>query len=210
MARVLHIQASPRGEASYSNRCAWAFLEAYREVRPEDVIETLDLASAPPVPFHGEAAMAKMAVMAGQEPDPAEARVWEHVVRTIDHFKKADKVLLSSPMWNFSVPYPLKHYIDVIIQPRETFRYTGPGQVEGLAGGRPMTLILARGGRYAEGSGHEALDRQKPYLALAFGFIGFEDIRSILIEPTASEGPEVAEQTLEKAVEEAREAAGAF
>ena len=42
MSKLLHILASPRVE-SYSTRVAEAFVDAYRQARPEDYVETLDL-----------------------------------------------------------------------------------------------------------------------------------------------------------------------
>jgi FMN-dependent NADH-azoreductase len=210
MARVLHVQASPRGEESFSIRTAGAFLEAYAKAHPGDTIETLDLAADPPPPFRGDEARAKMRILGGQAPAPQQAKAWARVTAVIRRFKKADNFIFSSPMWNFALPYHLKHYLDVLIQPGETFRYTPEGRVEGLLRGRPCMLILARGGRYGPGSGGEAMDFQLPYLKAALGFIGLEDIGVILIEPTAAEGPDVAEKTLAAAIADARRKAAAF
>ncbi|OGK10273.1 MAG: hypothetical protein A2W80_08310 [Candidatus Riflebacteria bacterium GWC2_50_8] len=44
----------------------------------------------------------------------------------------ADIIIISVPMWNFGMPYRLKHYLDVIVQPRHLFCYTDNGLV-GLA-----------------------------------------------------------------------------
>jgi FMN-dependent NADH-azoreductase len=210
MAHVLHIQASPRGDESFSIRTARAFLEAYAKTHPGDTIETLDLASDPPPPFRGEAAGAKMRILGGQAPAAEQAKAWAKVTETIRRLKKADKLLVSSPMWNFSLPYPLKHYIDVVVQPGETFRYTPEGKVEGLLAGRPCILILARGGRYGPGTGAAAMDFQLPYLKTVLGFLGIEKVGVILIEPTAAEGPDAAEKALAAAVADARRKAPAF
>ena len=37
-------------------------------------------------------------------------------------FALADRVLISTPMWNFGIPYKLKQWIDVITQPGLAFR----------------------------------------------------------------------------------------
>lgn len=210
MAHVLHIQASPRGRESFSIRTAEAFLAAYAESHPDDTTETLDLVKAPPLPFRADEAGAKMQLLAGQAPTDRRAEAWKKVVRTIEHFKRADKIVLSSPMWNFGVPYSLKHYIDVLVQPCETFRYTADGRVEGLVKGRPAMLILARGGRYGPGSGGEAMDYQLPYLKAILGFIGFEKVDAILVEPTAAGGPGGARKVLEAAIAEACRKGPAF
>ena len=148
--------------------------------------------------------------MAGQEPRDEAARAWKRVVRVIDHFKAADKIVIAAPMWNFSIPYQLKRYIDVIVQPGLTFTYSPAEGYRGLVTGRPAMLILARGGEYPAGSETAAYDMQRPYLELILRFIGFERINTILVEPTLMQGPEVAERKVEEAIARAEAAAEAF
>jgi len=209
VATILHIVASPRSE-SYSTRLAGAFFGAYRQVRPEDRIETLDVFRADIPPFYAPAAKAKYAVMAGQAPrDEAEA-AWQPVIRAINHFKRFDKYVLSSAMWNFGVPYRLKQYIDVIVQPGYTFSFSPDQGYKGLVTGKPVMLIVARGGSYGRGSGAEAMDFQRPYLDAILRFIGFTEIETLVVEPTLAAGPEAAAKTLAQAIAAAREKAGTF
>jgi FMN-dependent NADH-azoreductase len=86
-------------------------------------------------------------------------------------------------MWNFFIPYKLKHFIDLITQPGLTFSFSSESGFRGLVTGKPVPVIYARGGEYGKAES-SAMDFQKPYLELLLGFIGFQDIRSILIEPT--------------------------
>jgi len=137
MAHILHVQASPRRDESFSIRTARAFFDAYAKTHPGDTIETLDLAARPPIELGGEAAGAKVQILGGQAPAGEQAKAWAKVAETIRHLKKADKLLVSSPMWNFTLPYRLKHYIDVVVQPGETFRYTPEGKIQGLLAGKP-------------------------------------------------------------------------
>ena len=151
MSKLLHILASPRVE-SYSTRVAKAFLDAYRRARRDDQIETLDLFQADIPPFYAPQAKAKYAVMGGQTPrDEAEA-AWKPIVNAINHFKGFDKYVLSSPMWNFGVPYRLKQYVNVIVQPSLTVAFSPEKGYTGLVTGRPLLLILARGGVYKTGN----------------------------------------------------------
>jgi FMN-dependent NADH-azoreductase len=83
-------------------------------------------------------------------------------------------------MWNFGIPYKLKHYFDVIVQPGYTFSAEN-GNYKGLAGGKPICVIYARGGSFADDS---PFDFQKKYLDFILGFIGFTDIKSIICQPT--------------------------
>jgi FMN-dependent NADH-azoreductase len=210
MATVLHIQASPRGEESFSYRTAQAFLEAYRKSHPGDRVRTLDLFAGTAAEFGLAVARGKYRILHGQEQTPEEKQAWKVVEATIADFKQADKYLISSPMWNFSIPYPLKQYIDVLVQPVYTFAYTAEEGYKGLVTGRPAMLILARGSDYLPGTQAAALDYQRPYLEFILRFIGFTDIRTILIEPTLAGGPEAAEQKLAEAVSKARVEAQRF
>jgi len=209
MAKLLHILASPRVE-SYSTRVAKAFLDSYRQARPDDQIEVLDLFRADIPPFHAPQAKAKYAVMAGQTPRDEAQTAWQPVIKTINHFKGFDKYLLSSPMWNFAVPYRLKQYIDVIVQPSLTVAFSPEKGYTGLVTGRPLMLILARGGAYQTGNPCETFDFQETYLRSIFGFIGFSDIRTVYIQGTLQNKPEQVEADTRKAIAKASDAAMEF
>lgn len=204
MARVLHIQSSPRGGESFSIRLAGEFLAAYRQAHPHDTIETLDLFAVDIPVFTAPQAKAKYAVLAGETPMDEAGRAWKEVIEAIDHLKSADLIVISAPMWNFSIPHRLKAYIDVIVQPGLTFSYSPQEGYAGLLTGKKAVLLLARGGDYSPGSGAEQLDMQKPYLEHILAFMGIADIRTIIVQPTLMGGPEVAEETLAQAVAEAR------
>jgi FMN-dependent NADH-azoreductase len=209
MAKLLHILASPRVE-SYSTRVAKAFLDSYRQAQPGDYIEVLDLAHANIPPFLAPQAKAKYTVMAGQPPRNDAETAWQPVIETIDHFKGFDKYVISSPMWNFGVPYRLKQYIDVIVQPSLTVAFSPEKGYTGLVAGRPLMLILARGGQYHTGNPLETFDFQESYLRCVFGFIGFTDIRTVYIQGTLQNEPEQVEADTRKAVAEASDAAMEF
>jgi len=113
-------------------------------------------------------------------------------------------------MWNFSIPYRLKQYIDLIVQPGYTFSYSQDKGYEGLVVGKPMLPIYARGGQYPAGTEAEVFDLQTKYIELIFRFVGFEDIRSIVVEPTLLGGPDVAEVKRQEAIDKAKEMAVTF
>lgn len=207
MARLLHVQASPRGPESFSARAAEAFVKAYLQGHPQAEVETLEVFAADLPAFDAPAAKAKYSVLAGEEPTDETARVWKRVVEVVDQLKAADVVLISSPMWNFGIPYRLKQWVDVIVQPALTFSYSPEQGYQGLITGRAAVLILARGGDYSSGSGYEKYDMQKPYLDAVLRFIGFADVRSVIVQPTLQGGPDVGRQELDHAVAEAADLA---
>jgi FMN-dependent NADH-azoreductase len=209
MAKILYIAASPRAE-SYSMRVADAFLLAYRNANPEDAIEKLDLFRAEIPPFLAPQAKAKYAVLAGQAPKDEAQAAWAGVIKAVNHFKGFDRYVLASPMWNFSIPYRLKQYIDVIVQPGLAFTYSPQSGYTGLVTGRPLMLILARGGNYGPGNPLETFDFQETYLRGIFGFIGFTDIRAVHINGTLMNKPEQVEADTLKAMADASKAAMVF
>ena len=117
MTRLLYIEASPRKKRSSSIEVAHAYLEAYQQNHPAGEIETLDLWQKEIPRFDGDVINSKYAIMHGQAHTEAQRKAWRAVEQTIADFKRADRYLFSLSMWNFNIPYQLKHYIDVIVQP---------------------------------------------------------------------------------------------
>lgn len=204
MARLLHIHASPRAWQSYSFRVASAFLEAFQSRHPGVGVETLNLFTAGIPEFTAPAAAAKYAVMDGQEPQDEAEQAWEKVVELIRDFASADAYVISTPMWNFSIPYKLKQYVDNLVQPGLTFSYSPTEGYRGMLLNKSALLILARGGEYPVGSEAAGMDMQKPYLETILRFIGVTNIRSLTVESTLS-SPDVAERNLQAALAQAKE-----
>ncbi|MHC4481230.1 MAG: FMN-dependent NADH-azoreductase [Planctomycetota bacterium] len=210
MAELLYIQASPRTERSHSIAVADAFVDAYRESHPGDTVARVNLFERPLIDFDGFALQAKYRILHGEELSEEERSAWGAVEELIGEFKSADKYIFAVPMWNFAIPYRLKQYVDVLVQPTYTFAVTAEGGYEGLVVGRPAFLAYARGGEYPPGSEYEAFDMQTRYMETILGFIGFSDIRSVVVEPTLQGGPEVARARRAAAIEKAREMAPRF
>ena len=209
MSKLLYIEASPRKERSASISVANEFLNAYRSANPGDVIETWDLWGAPLPDFDGDTINAKYAVMHGVDHTPEQASAWEAVVACCDRFKSADKYLFSLPMWNFGVPYKLKHFVDVIAQPGQTFSFSPESGYTGLVTGKPAAVVYARGGEYSSSDEVMGYDLQKPYMELLLGFLGFSDVENVLVEPTAA-APELVANGKESAIAEAKKLAARF
>lgn len=209
MAKLLHIQASPR-ERSHSRAVARAFVEAYRASHPEDLVENIDVFGVELPAFDGLVVQAKYNILHGQSHTNEELAAWKKVEEVIEEFKSADKYLWSLPMWNFTIPYRLKHYLDIIVQPGYTFAHSIERGYEGLVKGKPAVLICARGGAYGGEGKAAAMDFQKTYMELILRFIGFEDIKVILVEPTLAGGSQGAAEARKRAIAQAESLAIEF
>ena len=203
MAHLLYIEASPRKERSASIQVARAFIDEYERTHPGDAVETVDLWHTSIPEFDGHVIDSKYAILHGLEHTEEQKRAWRAVEDLISQFTGADKYVFSLPMWNFGIPYKLKHYIDVIVQPGYTFSYSPEKGYEGLVTGKPIVSIYASGGAYGPGTGAESYDLQKAYLELILGFIGFSDFQKITIESTL--GPqEEKEKNMATALKQAK------
>lgn len=209
MSSLLYLQASPRVRRSHSRAVADAFVASYRDSHPEDEVVTIDLFEKELPAFDGMAVQAKYTILNGKQHSNEEAEAWQTVEAIIEEFKRADKYVIACPMWNFSIPYRLKQYIDVIVQPGYTFSFSPETGYTGLVTGKPALIVSARGGEYGSDD-TKPLNFQKTYLELILGFIGFTDIQSIVIEPTLMGGPETATAKRDQAVEQAKTLAKTF
>jgi len=209
MSTLLYLQASPRTERSYSIRTANAFVETYQKTHPADQIVTKNLFETNLIPFDGLALQAKYSILHAQSPSPEEKTAWKAVEDCIREFTAADKYLFAVPMWNFGIPYRLKQYLDILVQPGYTFTYTEIQGYKGLITGKPVCLCYARGGDYSSPAANSA-DFQKKYMEFILRFIGFTEFQSVIVEPTLAAGPQTAHQKLQNAMELARNFAKTF
>ncbi|QDV69494.1 FMN-dependent NADH-azoreductase 1 [Rosistilla carotiformis] len=208
MSKLLYIESSPRKSRSKSINVAQAFIEQYQASHPGDEVVTIDLWQKSLPEFDGYTIDAKYQVLNGQGHDAEQATAWKTVVDVIDEFKAADKYVFSLPMWNFGIPYKLKHYIDVIAQPGQTFSYSPDTGYTGLVTGKPVAVVYARGGSYGSDQ-TKGLDFQTSYMELLLGFIGFTDIHSVIVEPTLASPEDVAESEA-AAIQQAQQLATKF
>jgi FMN-dependent NADH-azoreductase len=207
MTKVLHIEASPKGDRSASSQLANWFLGTYTEANPADEVQTLNVFDEDLPPFGAEAANAKFAPFQGEKLTGEQEAIWDGVKARIAEFDACDKLVVSSPMWNYSIPYTLKHYLDIIVQPILTFGYDFKKMMHvGLLRNRPVQLLLTRSsiapGDYA--------DFQLPYLRYVLGAIGLRDIRVVTAWQTTQPTPEARTAYLEGFREECEAHAASF
>lgn len=181
MKKLLHIIATPRAEESRTLKVSETFLAAFSQSHPGWVVEELDLSKEELPSLTVKRVDGKYVLLSGQELSGQFRVAWQEIIQQIERFLSADAYLVSTPMWNFSIPYALKHYLDIIVQPKYLFQYTKTG-VEGLAKNRKMAVITSRGGDYTLAD-TRAVDFQEPYLRAIFGFVGITGITFINAQP---------------------------
>jgi FMN-dependent NADH-azoreductase len=92
-----------------------AFLEALHANDDDLTVDVVDLYNHDLPAVAGDNIKAKYTLMIGQPIDKNHVDSWRQIEALIEHFLSADAYLISTPMWNLSIPYALKYYIDCII-----------------------------------------------------------------------------------------------
>jgi FMN-dependent NADH-azoreductase len=87
-------------------------------------------------------------------------------------------------MWNFGVPYKLKQWFDLIVQPGLTFTFSPAEGYRGLVKDRPTVVILASGSDFVTGMNRGRVDMATPYLRDILRFIGVHSVRFVAVGPT--------------------------
>ena len=198
---ILHIDSSPRGERSHSRQLTLAFVQELKANRPDATIVYHDLGRNPVPPVAETWIAAAYSDPATHTPEMQSAIASSE--QLIAEVFAADIIVIGAPMYNFSIPAPLKAYIDQIVRVGRT----STRDYQGLVTGKKMFVLTARGGGgYGPGEAMESVNFQDPYLRAVFGFIGVTDVTFVHDEKTNA-GDSNLEEALQRAHETARQVA---
>jgi FMN-dependent NADH-azoreductase len=113
----------------------------------------------------------------------AESYVWERIQSLIRRFQSADRIVVGTPMWNFGLPYKLKHLIDLVAQRNYLFAYDGK-QYGPLLKVEKAVVVYTRGSRFLEGTPipPSRFDHQATYLGFWLQLVGVRDLRSVIVD----------------------------
>ncbi|MFF2493469.1 FMN-dependent NADH-azoreductase [Agromyces sp. NPDC058064] len=183
MTTLLHVSASPRGDASHSLEIARAFVESFEATSPAASVEHWDLWDGSLPAFGPDGAGAKMRVFAGDEPEGAEELAWHRARLAFERFAAADLYLFSLPMWNSGVPYIAKQFIDVVSQPGWVFGFDGETGYSGLLEGKRAAVVYTSA-VYGEGRPPAfGADFQQPFFDGWLRWAGVDEIDAIEFRP---------------------------
>jgi len=182
MKNVLVIESSPRGSASASRKASAKILEEIRKTHPKVEVIHRDLAVAPLPHLSPETVVAFFTPQEKLSLDQKKLMAASN--QACEELIKADAILISAPMWNFSTPSSLKAWVDHVVRSGLTFSYTDKGPIGLLNPSKKVFLALSSGGVYSAGP-TQAFDHLSTYLSDLFSFLGLKDIQIIRAEGTA-------------------------
>lgn len=208
MPHVLHVEASPRRERSASIATARAFLNAWGARNPDATVDTLDVWSTPLPEFDGEALAGKYAALAGEPLSPAQEEAWGAIRALAERFRAADLLLFSVPMWNYTIPYKLKHLLDLVSQKDLLFSFDERGQ-NGLLRGRAVVAYARGVGLGPESFPREIWDHQTTYMKTWLLMVGITEVHEIEVE-TQLMGEDAASEARRRGREQAEQLAASL
>jgi FMN-dependent NADH-azoreductase len=196
--RLLEIQSSPRGDSSDSITLTKSFIEACKSDNGSIVVDTLNVWHERLPEFDYEAIGAKYKAVTHATMTEAESNVWKRIQSLIQRFQNADRIVLGTPMWNFSLPYKVKHLIDLVAQRNYLFSYDGK-QYGPLLKVEKAVAVYTRGSRFLEGTPiPPSFDHQAPYLDFWLRLIGVRDLRSVIVDNAWNRDRQESEVSLAK------------
>ena len=166
--RILRLDASANPGESSSRKLGDQLLEALIADQPAAEIRNRDLnAGAEFI----DAAWIAANLGAAADRDAAAKQRLAYSDELITELQWADRIILTTPMYNFSVPATLKAWIDQVCRAGITFRYTQDGPV-GLLAGKRADIVITTGGVPLD----SPVDFVSGYLRQVFAFIGIDDV----------------------------------
>lgn len=176
-ATLLHLDASPRGARSHSRKLGQEFLAQWRDAHPTGKVVVRDFGHQPP-PFVSEA-WVEGAFAPADSHSPAARDAIAISNQYVDELLAADQLVITTPIYNLSLPAVLKAWIDQIVRVGRTFGFATSGGFEGLAKNKRALVIVASGSDFRPNTPGGAFNFIEPYLRAVFGFIGITDVQFV-------------------------------
>lgn len=175
---LLEITASNRVAGSLSRSLSGVFITEWCKQHLNPIVSYRDVGSAPPP--HPTALVSLANYTPPEKRTAAMIAALAESDALIDEFLAADRIVIASPMYIFSVPSTLKAYLDNIVRVGRTFSLdTETFQFAGLATGKRALVITTSAAEYPVSSPMAALDFHAPYLRTILGFMGVSDVTAV-------------------------------
>jgi len=181
---LLRIDASARTTRSLTRRLADHFIDEWQARRPLDRVLERDVGFAAP-PLLNEDWISAAFTPAAERTREQRARL-ALSDRLINELRRADLLLLATPMYNYGMPAALKAWVDQVIRVDETFsfdRSRGDWPLEPTLEGKALVLLTSSGEfGFEQGGVRSHMDHLTPHLATCAPFLGVNSLHRVGVE----------------------------
>ncbi len=196
MRSILRIDSSSRVTGSQSRMLGDHFETRWTRTRPDGRIVRRDLAADPIEQIRAETIAGFYTPSEEMTPELRSATALSD--RLITEIQAADTLLITVPIYNFSVPAGLKAWIDQVVRIGHTFAYDGTS-FSGLA--RPETAVVCAAygaAGYEQGGPFRAANFLEPYLEFLLTFLGVRTVHAVSVQATTTD-PATVEAAMSRA-----------
>ena len=195
--KLLEIQSSARQQGSISRLLSQEFVELWTKHRPAIEHKQRDVASYPPA--HPTELWTKANYISPEQRTPKMIAALQESEELIKELLWADRLLLSIPMYNFSVPSTFKAYIDNVVRINRTFSFDRQNYTfQGSITGTKALVITPSAGKFTPGTVLGQMNFCETYLRSLLNFIGIENINVVPV-PNQFMSDEIRQQEIETA-----------
>src|ERR1700741_4758001 len=184
----MHVDSSPVGAKSRSRMLAAEFVEMLRARAPGLTVDYLDLAEH--APRHPTGAFVAASYAKPDLRTPEMNAVLAESDSLCRRLLDADALLLSMPMYNWSMPSSTKAFIEATMRAGLTYDFGADGSLIGLVSRQKVCFVTTRGGDTRPGAAFAGMDALTAALRNAFAFIGVTDPQFVDAQPTDFAAPE--------------------
>ena len=174
MNTLLRLDSSARTTGSNSRELGERFVALWREAHPRGRVIERDLA-AEPIPH-----LSNETIEGFYSPENSTAAGVRLSDELLAELEAADHLLITSPLYNLTLPSTLKSWFDYVVRPGRTFEMGAEGAC-GLLRGKGATVITVRGGVPMPGDEGEY---QTEYLRAVLAFMGITSVEFVALEGT--------------------------
>jgi len=179
MENILVLIGSPQfADKSVSTQAANYFMEEYQKSHADVTFDVVRVADLPEIRFTST-------ILAG-EPTEADMAILANREELLEKYSKADKIIVATPMWDFSLPGTVKEVLDTFCVAGKTFKYLDAPDADGnivasLVPAKKVLVIQAMGGQH-KGTANDLGFMQVQSI---LGFIGNKEIEYVAVENVA-------------------------
>ncbi|MFO1489541.1 MAG: NAD(P)H-dependent oxidoreductase [Kiritimatiellia bacterium] len=171
---VLHICANPKllTEESTSKQLAIAFFNKLIESREDAEVENIDLYEPRPTIPTRSTATVGTPLIEGYVPTKEEEQAANYAMTQAARVNEADVLVLTMPMWNFSMPGILKSWLDHVLSPGMIYT-VDRNETRPFHKLKKVVVIVASGDAFKENDPRDGLT---PAITAAFAYAGVSNI----------------------------------
>ncbi len=186
--KTLLINSHPdfNGKERFSNKLQKLFFEKFNEKFDKNELTIINLydMDVPKIEMNGLLGIWEKQ-MNGEELLENEKMIIEKSQKILSQFKEHHRIVITTPLHNFNITSKLKDYIDNILLPNETFKYTETGSVGLMTDNYKILLLQASGSIFTNNDRYTPMEFTHYYLKSLFEeFMGFDKFYIVRAEGT--------------------------